>query len=334
MSSRLSARRAISIASALLTLGMSVPPDAARAETGSPVFITLGTGGGPVIRTNRSQPANALVVNNAVYLIDIGAGTQRQLARAGLDPQKVRAIFLSHHHVDHVSDLGPFLFNRWLLFGESALPVIGPPGTVAMVDGLIRAARPIELAPVTIGGPAKLPVGATVLPRDLSERMDSPDLIYKDENIRVFAVTNNHYHFEKGSAADHFSRSFAFRIETYGKIYVYTGDTGWSEKVVRLAKNADVLISEVIDIPGVERALRADGHIPEAAMLGLLAHMQQDHLTPRQVGEIAKLAGVKAVVLTHLVPGDDLSVDLSVYSAGVTQIFHGPVKVAADLDRF
>ena len=62
--------------------------------------------------------------------------------------------------------------------------------------------------------------------------------------------------------------------------------------------------------------------------------MQQDHLTPRQVGEIAKLAGVKAVVLTHLVPGDDLSVDLGVYSAGVTQIFHGPVKVAADLDRF
>src|SRR5690606_29443332 len=75
------------------------PASAAR-PTDGPHLITLGTGGGPVIQTRRSRPANAVVVNGAVYLFDVGAGTLAQLAKADLAPGKVKAVFLSHHHVD------------------------------------------------------------------------------------------------------------------------------------------------------------------------------------------------------------------------------------------
>lgn len=321
----------LAIVAALASMGSS---GGAHAQDAKPVFVTLGTVGGPVVRRERSQPANAVIVNGAVYLFDIGAGTQRQLALAGIDPGAVRAVFLSHHHLDHVAGLGPFLLNRWLLYSDSALPVIGPPGTRELVGGIVAGARPMTLAPVTIGGPPKPALAASIDARELDPAMDHPTLIFEDANIRVLAVTNDHYHFAPGSEEARFSRSYAFRIETPGRTWVFTGDTGWSPHLVALARGADVLVSEVIDIAGVERAMRANAHIPEAALPGLLAHMRQDHLTPEQVGALATAAKVGEVVLTHLVPGDDGETDPGVYSAGVSAAFSGPVIVARDLDRF
>src|SRR5690242_2257411 len=45
-------------------------------------FVTLGTAGGPLTRVKRSEPANAIVVGDAIYLFDTGDGVQRQLAAA------------------------------------------------------------------------------------------------------------------------------------------------------------------------------------------------------------------------------------------------------------
>ena len=66
----------------------------------------------------------------------------------------------------------------------------------------------------------------------------------------------------------------------------------------------------------------------------LIEHLRKDHLTPPQVGELAASAGVKEVILHHLVPGFDDETDLSVYTKGIDQHFKGPVRVARDLDRF
>ena len=66
----------------------------------------------------------------------------------------------------------------------------------------------------------------------------------------------------------------------------------------------------------------------------LMAHLEQDHLTPAQVGRIAAAAHVKSVVLTHLVPGADRETATSQYTDGVQQLFSGPVVAASDLDRF
>jgi ribonuclease BN (tRNA processing enzyme) len=203
-----------------------------------------------------------------------------------------------------------------------------------MVHGIVQSARPVELAPVTINGLAKPALSTTVAAQNLNSSIGIPELVYSDDNIRVLAITNDHYHFAEGSEEDIFSRSYSFRIETNTKSYVYTGDTGWSQNVIDLARNADVLVSEVIDLVGIERTLRASPNIPVAALPGLLAHMAQDHLTPQQVGEMAKAAGVKSVVLTHLVPGNDGETDPGVYSAQVSEIFEGPVSVANDLDAF
>jgi len=62
--------------------------------------------------------------------------------------------------------------------------------------------------------------------------------------------------------------------------------------------------------------------------------MRGNHLTPTDVGRMAKTAGVRCVVLTHIAPGLDGDSNLSVYRDGTARIFSGPVIVARDLERF
>jgi ribonuclease BN (tRNA processing enzyme) len=65
----------------------------------------------------RDIPANAVIAGNAVYLFDVGSGAQRQIAAAKLQLGQIRAVFLSHHHIDHNADISPLLVTRWVLFG-------------------------------------------------------------------------------------------------------------------------------------------------------------------------------------------------------------------------
>ena len=250
---------------------------------------------------------------------------------AGLPLGKVKAVFLSHLHFDHVGGLGPLLVDRWVTMARAPLPVIGPPGTVQMVAGLVAAARRTELAP--LGLPQDPPLSATVKSSDLAATMNDPTLIYADEAIKVFAVTNAHYNVALGNpgAAE---RSYSYRIVAGGRTIVFTGDTGASASLEKLAKGADLLVSEVMDRAAIESALRKMPGLTPAAVTGLLHHMDQDHLTPTQVGQIAQRAGVARVVLTHLVPGLDSETGTDGYLTGLKSSFHGPVSVASDLDRF
>ena len=66
----------------------------------------------------------------------------------------------------------------------------------------------------------------------------------------------------------------------------------------------------------------------------MLAHMEHDHLTPPEIGKLANAAGVKRVILTHLVPGNDGERDLTPYIRGIADYYAGPVTIARDLDSF
>ena len=91
----------------------------------------------------------------------MGNDVQRQMARAGIAEPAVRVVFLSHHHLDHVADLGPVLWTHWT-FGRGVLTVVGPQGTQELVNGLIAAAPPITLAGYPTAGPAKPPLAEMV----------------------------------------------------------------------------------------------------------------------------------------------------------------------------
>ena len=314
----------------LLLLGVPAlnAADAPGAQTQNQ-FITLGTHGGPVSDLKRSQPANALVVGRAVYLVDAGDGAVQQLARAGLSLAAVRAVFISHIHIDHTGGLFAVLGLRHQMGSTNKLTVYGPRGIKAMVDGLTAAIVPEAESGYGVPGEDYVAPQGTV---EVVELRDGASV--KLEGLTVTAAENTHYSFPKGSDLDRRFSSVSLRFDMADRSVVYTGDTGPSDAVTALARGADLLVTELADPAFAETfAARGPGPQPKRAR-EMHDHMVNHHITPDQVGQMAAKAKVRRVVITHLVAGRDPNVDTAPLIAGVRKWFDGPVEIAADLNRY
>lgn len=316
---------------ALLALAATpVSADPAKAAASPNLWHTLGTGGGPPLKPKRAQPANMLEVDGKFYLFDAGEAVLRQIMGSGHNARDFKAVFISHHHLDHNAGLAELLMYRW---NQNADPVTvyGPPGTSDMVKGILDGNRITELSPTLGDGPAKPVLATSATGSDLPLTTPAPVEVYNDGTIRVLAVINTHFNFDPNSPEGKIARSYAYRIETKGRTYVYTGDTGVSDAVTSLAKGADLLISEVVDPVAIQAAAQRK---PPADRAAFLFHQLKEHLPPDAIGTMATAAGVKAVVLTHLVPGGDPNADPAPYTAGVLAKFKGPVTLAKDLGAY
>ena len=104
-----------------------------------------------------------------------------------------------------------------------------------LVKAIAQAFHGAELAPITIGGPPMPTIVSSVKPEDLPSETPAPVEIYRDANVRVSAITNDHYHYAPGSESAQLARSYSFRIEAGGRVFVYTGDTGPSRNLEKQA---------------------------------------------------------------------------------------------------
>ena len=74
----------------------------------------------------RHPSAQVVNIHEQHYLVDAGEGTQQQMARAGINPLKLRAVFISHLHGDHVYGLFPLLSTLGLYGRRTPLPIYAP----------------------------------------------------------------------------------------------------------------------------------------------------------------------------------------------------------------
>ncbi|MFC7007692.1 MBL fold metallo-hydrolase [Halalkalicoccus salilacus] len=95
----------------------------------------LGTGSA-IPTGERSQTGLLLTDGDRRLLVDCGSGVLHSLARTDVGYEGVSSLLLTHHHLDHVSDLMPLMKARWLA-GEEHLEIVGPEGTKSLVDGLL-----------------------------------------------------------------------------------------------------------------------------------------------------------------------------------------------------
>jgi len=318
---------------ALMTLALL---DARAAAGAHAHWITLGTAGGPPMHASQSQIANALQVDDAIYLFDVGNGALRQMDAAKLPVRNIRRVFLTHHHPDHNADLGIVMLSWWLFGTDQPLGVLGPPGTTTLVDGLVAANAPTIQASFPTGSrPPRPPLGEMVQAGDLPADIDSPTVVYEDDNVRVSAISVDHFQVPPSVPMAEMPRAVAYRVEAGGRSFVFSGDTGPSQNLQTLAEDADVLITEVVNIEAIRAyLLRTVKGVPAEAAGKLGADMALNHLTPENIGRIAGAAGVKHVVLTHFVPSFEEVGDPEVFTRGIAPAYKGPVTVARDLDRF
>lgn len=304
---------------------------AAQADTDTiGKWVTLGTRGGPVASPTRSQPANLLSFDGKLYLVDVGDGVSGQLAKVGVATDALDAVFISHLHFDHTAGLAAVLGLRFQTNATKTLVIYGPPGTRELVDGILASMMPGATAGYGVEGvPFKDPRKDV----DVIELRDGARQTLGGLTLSV--RSNTHYSFAPGSEKAKRFQSLSYRFDLPGRSIVYTGDTGPSVAVEDLARDADLLVAEMMDVDGTVAMLkRANPHMPEAQEKGIETHLRTHHLLPKDVGELASRAGVKAVVVTHFVGAEPTVPAHFGYLKTIAENYNGPAVIANDMDAF
>ncbi|MGH9410333.1 MAG: MBL fold metallo-hydrolase [Vicinamibacterales bacterium] len=303
-------------------------------------ILFLGTAGGPPLRENRSEPSTMLVVDGRSYLIDCGIGTMRRMLDAGIQSEQVETIFFTHLHSDHDLGLADVMANDYFRLSLSGsaqkINIYGPPQTKEFVDAAFRYIT-ISVRPFAADNPGSYPMvhGEFASPF-IAHEIEREGTIMQDDKIRVTAVENTHYALMPAQSRREL-KSYSYRIETPHGAVVFTGDTGPSDAVARLADDADVLVAETDyrDAEDLDRFVtgmaRANSWSPKRTK-AFRAHMESEHLGSTMIGELASKAHVKSVVLYHYDPRDEA--DKTAYVSDVKKSFAGPVFAPDDLDRY
>ncbi|VBB42166.1 putative Beta-lactamase domain protein [uncultured Desulfatiglans sp.] len=185
-------------------------------------IILLGTGTALPL-SDRASPAIAVREAGHLFCLDLGPGTLRQMARAGLPLTALRGVFLTHFHPDHCADLVPLLFalrNPSFAAFRTRMVLAGPFGLVDMLSHLEAA-----YAGSALGSHEYVSV------REI-----------RPENDGVLAIGS----LEISTACTrHSGQGISYRLRSSdGKILVYSGDTDYCDEIVHLAQDADILILE------------------------------------------------------------------------------------------
>lgn len=322
--------------------------------------ITLGTGGGPIVSATRAGTSTAICVDDATYIVDCGMGSIRNY-RHHLGWESLRGIFLTHHHSDHIYDLGSYLLTGWQVPGESFEHVVQVYGPAKPEQ--IPALSEAHLAEVSCCVSGHAMTGTKEIVHALIDKVYASDIVIrmadegraspynwiKAHDIEVPAHAGAHpiharhptmnpfviYEDEKVTVSailvDHrlCYPAFGFRFDSeYGSIVV-SGDTTYSENCIRLAQGADILLHEVIDLEAILSTL-PDGPTRE----GIAIHLEESHTSYEVVGKVAAKAQVKQLVLHHIVPNVPFAADLEKMQRTAERDFSGKVVVAEDNDVF
>jgi ribonuclease BN (tRNA processing enzyme) len=303
-------RTALTSAAFALAAGAAWPLRAA-ADRDRTRLVLLGTAGGPRPREGRSAPAQAIVSGGNIYVVDCGYGVARQLVLAGLSLNRIRDIFITHHHSDHDIDLGPLLQLAWLSGLTMPVDCWGPPPMRRMIDDYFRyESYDIRIRQSDEHRPAFRPL---VRPHELG----GGGLVMTDGRVRVTAAKVFHPPVDL---------ALAYRFDAADRSIVISGDTRPTQTLIDLARGADVLVHEAM-MPN--RVTELVGKLPNAGELArsVLSH----HTSAEQAGEVATAAGVKMLVLSHLVPAEDPNVPDNEWIAAARLHYAGPIVVGRDL---
>lgn len=272
-------------------------------------LVLLGTGAArPDVE--RSSPASLLRIGERLILVDCGEGATTQLLRAGVDLRQVQELFFTHLHTDHTLGYAQFVIASWAE-GRRALSVWGPPCTTTLTTTLFHELYREDVAWRShIGRPTDgiWDIAVTEVP-------DEPGtlVVVERDGVRVTAVR-----------VVHPVPTFAYRFDCAEESVVFSGDTAYCVAVADLARGADLLVHEC----ALAESARASVY-RGAEGERIWANLQSIHVTPRQAGQIAQLAGVPRLVLHHISRG----ADRDEIRRQAAQTYDGELIIGEDLMR-
>jgi len=309
-------------------------------------LVLLGTAGGPMPVAGRGGIASALLVDEHIFVVDCGRGSPSAFVSAGLDFRKLRAVFVTHLHVDHVGDLPGMLLYPW---GErrgdqgslSPIQVYGPPRAHAFPSdawpfsrgSIVHPERPapgtVDLVQSIFAGfayhlnvmrlDAEMPDPNNLVcavdidfPARAAGGAQPPATVFDNVETQVTAIVVTH---------GHVIPALAYRFDTTDASLVFSGDTTANDDLIDFAHNADVLVHSVADLGYLER------HGTTGAELRRMAGL---HTDITEVGRVAERAQVGELILTHYLPADPDAITEREWAARAGRTFSGQTTAGRD----
>ncbi|MGY0614934.1 MBL fold metallo-hydrolase [Vibrio sp. FJH11] len=274
--------------------------------------ILLGTGT-PVPDADRSGPSTAVVYNDTAFVFDAGGGMVQKAIEAAqkkginaLYPTNIKHVFITHLHSDHILDISELAATYWWR-RDDKVSLYGPVGTEKFVTGYYDMLS-VDIGLRTSGKqPLKDPTNYQMIVKEYTES----NTVYDQDGVTIEAFTVPHGDIRP---------AFGYKVTTPDKVVVISGDTAYSEKMIEIAKGADVLVHEVIS---------------EQGLSGLSEFWQKYHSTSHtRTSELAKIASEakpKLLVLSHIL---HYSAPIESVMEEIQANYDGQVVLGNDLDVF
>ncbi len=244
--------------------------------TGSPIPDADRAGPGALVRYDDGS-GEALTLQ-----FDVGRSTVQRLAGAGVWIPDLSAVFVTHHHSDHLTGLTDLVLTYWTMDrtdARASLPIVAPAGpSSAYVAKLLDGwEADIEVRRQHAGRETK--PSFDLIPFDVP---DEPTEVWRRHGVVVSAGQVRH---------EPCPNSVGYRVDTPDGSVAITGDTRVCDEVAELAEGVDVLVYEAMRFSFM-------GQLPPHRH-----YIMDYHADTRLIGAQAAELGVPKLVLTHLIPG-------------------------------
>lgn len=282
--------------------------------------------GSPLPDRTRAGPCLTVIAGQRVFLVDAGEGAAEVLSAGGIPAGRIDRLFLTHFHSDHIDGLGAVALQRWV--GAAAtkpLLLVGPPGVERIAAGLSEAYAIDNSYRTGHHGPAIAPPsGGGFAGQTFVVPEGRGSVVVLDEGgLKVTAFRVDHGPVEP---------AVGYRFDYKGRSLVVSGDTSASAGLTLNARGADLLVHDALQPTMVRRLRKAALEAGNPNRAKILGDIVDYYASPEDVARQAKQAGVKAVLLTHLVPPLPLP-GLDVPFVGeARRLYDGPLWLARDRD--
>ncbi len=278
--------------------GQTSPPSAPDAAL---KIVVLGSGGGPPADTQRYGPSILVEADGEKLLFDCGRAAVIRLAEAGVRQQQIDKIFLTHLHSDHILSVPDILLTGWTSGRKTPLRVWGPSGTKEMMDNMLKAFDfDIHMR------------------RDVDEKFSKEGIMVSATDIQQGVVYEHNGVKVTAFLVDHgpVQPAFGYRVDAGGHSVAISGDTRFSENLIKYATGVDVLIHEVSTL--TVQALMAGGTTREQAE-NIISH----HTSAAETGVVFSRTKPRLAVYAHALGRGAIE--------GARKNYSGPIENADDL---
>ncbi len=276
------------------------------------IEITLLGTGSPIPDPDRAGPSTLVRTGDQTFLVDCGRGVLQRAAAVGVGASGLSALLLTHLHSDHIADLGDVIITHWVTNFTATpvpLPIIGPPGTAAVVEATLRAFGP------DIGYRIAHHADLTEPPQT-RVREHTEGLVWDHDGVRIRVAPTDH---RPVAPTIGFRVERSFESDTAS--VVLAGDTVPCASLDALAAGSDALVHTVIRKDLIDQ-------LPQQRIRDICDY----HSSVAEAAATARRAGVGMLVLTHYVPGIAPGQEAQ-WRALAAAEYDGPIELGDDLHR-